>query len=391
MGEIGLRAYRFSISWSRIFPTGVERAPCEAGLAFYERLVDGLLEAGIEPWVTLYHWDLPQGLENAGGWPERDTVHAYVRYVDAVTKRLGDRVHRWITQNEPWSASMLGYQSGLHAPGKTRWPLALAAAHHLLLAHGLAVSVIRGNARASAIGISLNLIPAYPISGSDEDHAAAVHFDGHVNRWFLDPLYGRGYPADIVQAYARRHFIPASGVPEVRPGDMETIAAPFDFLGVNYFTRALVKTGGSAMNLRRDVGAPVDQPVTDNGWEISPRALTDLLKRLGREYPGIPFYITENGAAYHSDLDGDGRIADLNRVAFLYEHLQACWRAIQAGVPVRGYFVWSLFDHFEWTQGYSQQFGIVHVDRDTQERTLKDSALWYRLVIRGNTLMNSRK
>jgi len=389
MSDLGLRAYRLSVSWSRVFPTGTERVPSEAGLAFYERLVEGLLEEGIEPWVTLYHWDLPLALENAGGWPARETVDAYLRFVDVVSRRLGDRVSRWITLNEPWTVSMVGYQAGRHAPGRTSWPAALGAAHHLLLAHGRAVPIVRSNSPAGAVGIAVNVMPAYPASSSPEDRAAAVHFDGHVNRWFLDPLYGRGYPEDMIEDYARQGFLPASGLREIRPGDMEAIATPCDFLGINYFTRAVVGDEGTAHSARSD--GPKSLERTDNGWEVAPRALSGMLQRLWREYPGIPFYITANGAAYQAGIDEHGRISDAQRVAFLYAHLHACWEAIQAGVPVRGYFVWSLLDQFEWNDGYTQQFGLVHVDRATQERRPKDSALWYRLVIRGNALMSHRK
>jgi beta-glucosidase len=390
MSDLGLQAYRFSVSWSRVFPKGTEREPLEAGLAFYERLVERLLEVGIEPWVTLYHWDLPLGLENAGGWPVRETVDAYLRFVDVVSRRLGDRVSRWITVNEPWTVSMMGYQTGRHAPGRTSWPAALAASHHVLLAHGRAVSILRANSPDAAVGIALNVMPAYPASSSLEDRAAAVQFDGYVNRWFLDPLYGRGYPEDMIQDYVRQGYIPASGLREMRPGDLEAIATPCDFLGVNYFTRAVIGDKGSDRSASPSDG-PKTLESTDNGWEIAPKAMSGVLQRLWREYPGIPFYITANGAAFNAVRDVHGRVPDARRVAFLYAHLHACWEAIQAGVPVRGYFVWSLLDQFEWHEGYSQRFGLVHVDQETQERRLKDSALWYRLVIRGNALMSHRK
>ena len=363
----------------------------EVGLAHYERLVDGLLEAGIEPWITLYHWDLPQGLEDAGGWPARGTVSAFLRYVDTVARRLGDRVHRWITVHDPWAVSMLGYQRGEHAPGRTSWPSALGAAHHLLLAHGKAVQCIRSRAADSAVGISLGLIPTYAGSDREEDQAAAVAFDGQVNRWFLDPLFGRDYPADVVSAFAGRGFLRGPHLSEIRPGDLQTISTPFDFLGVNYRSRAVVLADEGRGNAPKVARVARGDQTTDGGLEVAPTALTHLLKRIGREYSGLPLYITEVGAAFHDAPSDEGRIEDAQRLAYLYDHLRACWNAAQGGAPLRGVFVRSLFDQFEWNEGYSQQYGIVHVDRSTQERTLKDSALWLRLVMRGNALQSRRK
>ncbi len=377
--SLGVSAYRFSIAWPRIIPAG--RGLVEArGLDFYDRLVDELLRAGITPWATLYHWDLPQPLEDAGGWPVRATAEAFVPYVDAVTRRLGDRVKRWITHNEPWCASILGYRTGHHAPGRQEPAAALAAAHHLLLSHGMAVPVVRANVPGGKVGITLNLNPATPASDSPQDRDAARRFDGDFNRWFLDPVHGRGYPADVVADHA------AAGVDAlaaVRDGDLATIAVPTDFLGVNYYTRAITR-GPEEGNLPRAVPEPGPEARTDIGWEVHPESFRALLVRLAREYPTGPVFITENGAATHDAPGRDGRIADARRVAYLEAHLAAIAAAQAEGAPVAGYFVWSLLDNFEWAYGYAQRFGIVWVDYATQARIPKDSARWYRGVVTRN-------
>ncbi len=376
MRALGVGAYRFSIAWPRVLPAG--RGAVEPrGLDFYDRLVDALLAAGITPWATLYHWDLPQPLEDAGGWPVRGTAEAFVPYVDAVTGRLGDRVKRWITHNEPWCASTLGYLTGEHAPGRRDATAALAAAHHLLLSHGLAVPVIRANSAGAQVGITLNLTPATPASPSALDREAARRFDGSFNRWFLDPVFGRGYPADVVADHA------AAGVEAlaaVRPGDLERIAVPTDFLGVNYYTRHLAR-GPEEGNEPRAVPEPGPEARTDIGWEVHPDSLRSLLVRLSTEYPPTPLYLTENGAATHDAPGPDGRVRDERRVRYLAGHLEAVAAARAEGAPVEGYFAWSLLDNFEWAYGYSQRFGLVWVDYDSQVRIPKDSAWWYRDVI----------
>ncbi len=388
MRSLGVRAYRFSIAWPRIFPTGLEKTPNAAGLAFYERLVDALLAADIAPWVTLYHWDLPQGLQDRGGWASRDTVDAFVRFAEAVATRLGGRVRRFITHNEPWCAAMLGHATGEHAPGHTDWPEALAAAHHLLLSHGRAVPVIRACVPGARVGITLNLTPAFPASPSEADHDAARHFDGFFNRWFLDPLYGRGYPADMVADYTRLGRLPAGGPPWLRRGDLEAIAAATDFLGVNFYTRAVLRsdTVSEAANLPRTIPDPPPERCTDIGWEVWPDALHAVLQRLTVAYPVTDLVLTENGASYATAPGSDGQVRDEQRVHYLRAHLLACHRAIKDGVPLSGYFAWSLLDNFEWAWGYTQRFGLVWVDFDTQRRLPKASARWFAEVVRTGAL-----
>jgi len=385
MKWLGLGAYRFSVAWPRIFPTGRWHAN-PAGLDFYDRLTDGLLEAGIEPFVTLYHWDLPQPLEDAGGWAERSTIDAFVEYVDVVTDLLGDRVRRFVTHNEPWCISVLGYAEGLHAPGRRDWPAALAAAHHLLLSHGLATAVIRGNAPDAEVGITLNLVPAEPASPSAADREACRAFDGAFNRWFLDPLYGRGYPEDVIADLVGAGRLPSLQLPFVAPGDLEAIAAPTDFLGVNYYSRAVVRSDriAEADNAPRLVH--VSEERTDIGWEVYPDGLRQLLLRVHRDYASAAIYITENGAAYDTAPDERGLVHDIERQRFLHAHLAAALEACRAGVPLGGYFVWSLLDNYEWQEGYRKRFGIVWVDFATQERVLKQSATQYRDIVVANAL-----
>ncbi|HEX5029169.1 MAG TPA: GH1 family beta-glucosidase [Gaiellaceae bacterium] len=368
--ELGISAYRFSISWPRIVPDGRGRVN-PAGLDFYERIVDELLANDIEPYVTLYHWDLPQALEDAGGWPARDTVEAFTEYVEAVAARLGDRVSNWITQNEPWVVSWLGYGLGIHAPGRRSPADALAAAHHVLLGHGRAAEVLRREAPRARVGVTVDLYPVYPETDSDADSHAARLLDGSRNRWFLEPVLGLGYPADMLEHY--RAILPA-----IEEGDLDTIGAPLDFLGVNYYSRAVVRAG-------TDPGAPVQLDVpgverTQMGWEVYPEGLKDLLVRMQRDYELPDVYITENGAAY-PDTRTNGSVADPSRISYLERHLGALRDAISEGVPVRGYFLWSLLDNFEWAFGFSRRFGIVYVDFDTLERVPKDSFLWYRDLI----------
>jgi beta-glucosidase len=368
MRELGIDAFRFSIAWPRILPDGRGRVN-QAGLDFYDRLVDELLANDIQPFPTLYHWDLPQVLEDAGGWPERATAEAFVEYVEVVASRLGDRISSWITHNEPWVAAWLGYALGVHAPGRTSTQDALSAAHHLLLSHGWATEVLRRESPGSEVGIALALTHTYPATDSEGDRAAAWWADGSFNRWYLDPLYGRGYPVDLVE-----HFAPEG--PPVQDGDLEAIAAPTDFLGANYYFRQLVSEdpGGERPILVRDP----DWSFTAMGWEVYPDGLHDLLTRLRDDYAPPGIYIFENGAAY-DDLRGhDGDVVDPERQAFFDEHLAAVGRAIEDGVPVRGYFAWSLLDNFEWAEGYSKRFGIVYVDYPTLERVPKGSFYWYR-------------
>jgi beta-glucosidase len=368
MEELGLDALRFSIAWPRILPEGRGRVN-QAGLDFYDRLVDELLEHGVQPFPTLYHWDLPQPLEDAGGWPARATAEAFVEYVEAVADRLSDRVSQWITHNEPWVAAWLGYGSGEHAPGRTSPADALAAAHHLLLSHGWAADVLRRTSPGAEVGITLNLVPAYPASDSEGDRRAAQHTDGFFNRWFLDPLFSSQYPADMLE-----YFAPDG--PPVVDGDLEAIATPLDFLGVNYYSRLLLREnpdGGRPLVVRDP-----ESSYTDMQWEIYPEGLFDLLVRVRDDYDPPPISITENGAAFADHRDHDGEVNDPERLAYVADHLAALGRAIEAGVPARGYFLWSLLDNFEWAHGYSKRFGIVFVDYPTLERVPKASFRWYR-------------
>jgi beta-glucosidase len=371
-----LHAYRFSVAWPRVLPNG-RGAVNERGLDFYERLVDALLAANITPYVTLYHWDLPQVLEDAGGWPQRDTALAFVEYADVVSRRLGDRVRHWITHNEPWCTAMHGHVNGEHAPGHRDWLLGLSAAHHTLLSHGLAVPALRANSKDAEVGITLNLTHCESASAGALDIDACRAMDGTYNRWFLDPVFGRGYPQDVVADHVRRGALTSPELPFVRPGDLEAIAVASDFLGVNYYTRDTV----AADLTGRPRSVPPRQVCTDIGWEVYAPGLGRLLDRLHREYAPSRIYVTENGAAYHTAPDADGRVRDVARQRYLHEHLSAALEARTRGVPVAGYFVWSLLDNYEWAQGYTQRFGIVWVDFATQERILKDSAHWYREAI----------
>lgn len=387
MSWLGVRAYRMSIAWPRIMPTG-RGEPNEAGLDFYEKLVDGLLAAGIEPFVTLNHWDIPQALQEAGGWPERSTVDAFIEYTEAVTKRLGDRVRAWATHNEPWCIAVQGYEEAGHAPGRHDHAEALRTAHHLLLSHGLATGVIRRNAAESEIGIVLNLAPGWPLTDSRADKEAVRIHDGLFNRWYLDPVFRGAYPADTIADRVELGHLESAELPFVEDGDMESINAPVDYLGVNYYGRSVVKAGRSG---RPEGVCPVPpEELTDMGWEIFPEGLTHLLARLAREYDPPAIYITESGAAFPDIVDASGRIHDPRRVDFLRGHMAAAADAISKGVPLRGYFVWSLMDNFEWQHGYTMRFGLFRVDYDTLKRTAKESAHWYRDVIAADAVDGER-
>ncbi|MGZ8716132.1 MAG: GH1 family beta-glucosidase [Gaiellaceae bacterium] len=371
MRELGLDAFRFSVSWVRVVPDG--RGPVnEAGLDFYDRLVDELLANGIKPFVTLFHWDTPQALEDNGGWTERATAELYVDYVDAVAARLGDRVDTWITHNEPWVVSWIGHAWGAHAPGRTSESDAIAAAHHLLLSHGWAVDALRRAAPNAEVGLSLNLAHVDAASDAPDDLAAAREVDGHENRWFLDPVFRGAYPEDMLERFA-------ATPPPVRDGDLKAISVPIDFLGVNSYFRRLVRAGENGEGPQM-VHVPAAQ-YTDTGWEVYPEGLHKLLVRVANDYQPSVIYITESGAAFGDVRGHDGRIHDLERQAYIASHIDAVGRAVEEGVPVCGYFVWSLLDNFEWALGYSKRFGIVYVDYPTLERIPKDSFDWYRTFI----------
>ncbi|MFR9776775.1 GH1 family beta-glucosidase [Micromonospora sp. MS34] len=388
MADLGLAAYRFSIAWPRIRPDGT--GPVNPrGLDFYDRLVDTLLGRGIDPFVTLYHWDLPQALEDQGGWTARETAEHFADYAVAVYRRLGDRVRTWTTLNEPWCSAYLGYGNGVHAPGRRDAGAAFRAVHHLLLGHGLASRALRA-AGAEVLGITLNLGDVQPADGDSAADAAAVRLvDGLQNRIFLDPLTGAGYPDDVL-AHVRRTVEPDF----IRDGDEKVIAAPIDLLGINYYSPTYVagRTDGAGSSAYPGTAGSVEflppvGPLTDMGWMIEPAGLTRLLERVAADYPGLPMVITENGGAFPDGVpDAGDRVADTDRVGYLDGHLRAAHEAISRGVDLRGYLVWSLLDNFEWAEGYRKRFGIVHVDYLTQRRTPKESARWYQEVIARNGL-----
>ncbi len=377
---LGVGAYRLSIAWPRVRPTGAGPVN-DTGLDFYDALVDRLMGAGIRPFVTLDHWDLPQALQEQGGWTSRDTVSRFVEFADAVSRRLGDRVGHWVTHNEPWCIAHLGYERGEHAPGLRVPADALRVAHHLLLSHGRAVEVLRRNSPRAEIGIVNLLVPVHRASDSDPDRDAARQLDGTFNRWYLDPLYGRGYPADVVADRVRLGHLTSPELPFVRPDDLDAIATPTDFLGVNYYSRNVVKAGPAGEPVVVRV-APEDR-LTAMGWEVYPDGMHEILVRVHREYAPAQIYLTENGAAYDDVSGPDGRFADTRRVDYLRSHTAAAARAIAGGVPLRGYFAWSFMDNFEWGQGLSKRFGLFHVDYATQRRTSRKSAYWYRDLITG--------
>ncbi len=384
IAELGLDAYRFSVSWPRVQPHG--KGPLNPdGVAFYDGLVDALMERGVAPVLTLYHWDLPQELEDAGGWPVRETAERFAEYAASLGEVLGDRVHTWTTLNEPWVSAFIGYAEGRHAPGRTEPAAALAAAHHLNLGHGLAGRALRSVvADAAQLSVTLNL---HVVRGADGGESDAVRrLDALGNRIFLGPMLGYGYPADL-----REDTAAITDWSFVLDGDEQTIAVPLDVLGVNYYTYMLVRsrTGEPAGETASPwVGCadlelpPTPPPHTQMGWAVDPTGLEELLSRLHTDHPGLPLMITENGAAYPDPADAEGRFRDTDRIAYLDGHVDAVRRAVAAGVDVRGYFAWSLLDNFEWSLGYSKRFGIVHVDYETQRRTPKASARFYSEVIR---------
>ncbi|HEY7354983.1 MAG TPA: GH1 family beta-glucosidase [Ktedonobacterales bacterium] len=372
MKELGLKAYRFSIAWPRILPTGRGQIN-QAGLDFYDRLVDGLLAAGIAPYVTLYHWDLPQALQDQGGWQNRDTCNAFADYAQIVAERLGDRVHHWITHNEPLVVAFFGHYMGFHPPAVTDPAAASQVAHHLLLSHGMAVPVLR--AAGGQVGITLVLQPVYPASSSEADLAVARREEAIWQKWFMDPLFKGAYPLDDMALAG----LPA---PNVQAGDMELISQPMDFLGVNYYTRNIARGAASSDGIQEEAEH------STMGWEVYPDGLRVLLELVQQKYAPKAIYITENGAAFEDTLRADGTVEDEARQRYLQRHFAAAHQAMQAGVPLRGYFVWSLMDNYEWTFGYSQRFGIIYTNYATQERHIKQSGYFYQDVIARNGVAN---
>jgi beta-glucosidase len=377
MAELGVKAYRFSIAWPRIFPDGGTDLN-RAGLDYYERLVDALLQRGIAPCPTLYHWDLPQALQERGGWTNRDVVDRFAHYAETMFRALGDRVRLWMTHNEPWVASFLGHFEGKHAPGMTDLQAALRAAHHILLSHGDAVHAFRTTRGHGAIGIVLDLHPIRAVSDSEADRRAARAADGYRNRWFLDPVLRGRYPDDLGPTWDRF----GAGVDFVEAGDLERISAPIDFLGVNYYFPERIRAARAGLGWSVAEREPAT-PTTAMGWEVDPSGLAALLLRLRDDYGPMPVYVTENGASFADELTA-GAVHDPERIDYLRRHFGAAHDALVAGVDLRGYFVWSLLDNFEWSFGYSQRFGIVYVDYGTLERIPKDSYHFYREVIATN-------
>ncbi len=375
MAELGANAYRFSIAWPRILPNGTGEVN-QKGVDFYKRLLDSLEQRNITPYATLYHWDLPQVLSDRGGWTQRYIVDAFAEYADVISRALGDRVKHWMTINEPWVSSFIGYGIGEHAPGLKDWESYLRAGHYLLLAHGKAVRVLRANGDADTkIGLANAMTWSSPASERPEDVAAAARHHSFFNRWFLDPLLKGEYPQDVFEAVGGK-LVP------IEPGDMEIIVAPIDFIGVNYYTRGIIADdpavpGIGARQLRNE-GAEY----TAMDWEVYPEGLHQLLMKLTEDY-GLPMYITENGAAFADEVT-DGQVHDPRRTVYYQSHLTACQRAIVGGAPLKGYFAWSLMDNFEWGWGYTRRFGLVYVDYATQQRILKDSAKWYAQAAKAN-------
>lgn len=393
MSWLGVSAYRFSLSWPRVLPEGGKRVETR-GLDFYDQLVDGLLARGIEPVATLYHWDLPQLVEDAGGWPERDTAYRFADFAAAAGERLGDRVTSWITLNEPWCSAFLGYASGVHAPGRQEPDAALRAAHHLMLGHGLATQALRATGHPAEVGATVNLYPIHAATDHPKDVDAARRLDGMQNRIFLDPMLAGRYPADVLDDLSSR----GHDLSHMQDGDLTVMAAPMDHLGVNYY---------SSFNVRAGVqGKPVAQnrpgqpwvgcddiefvsrglPLTQMDWDVDPDGLRQMLVRLDTEYDCPPILITENGAAYLDDPDDNGVVHDKERTEYIETHLAAVRAAIAEGVPVKGYFLWSLLDNLEWAWGYTRRFGVVRVDFDSQVRTPKASAHRYKEIVAANGL-----
>jgi beta-glucosidase len=399
LAELGVSHYRFSVAWPRVQPTGKGRAN-QPGLDFYRRLVDGLRDRGIAPTVTLYHWDLPQPLEDAGGWAVRETAHRFGEYAAIVAESLGSDVALWITLNEPWCSSWLGYASGRHAPGRRDIAAAAVATHHLLLAHGQGMAALRSVLSDAAVGITLNLAPVWPATAHPADVDAARKVDGNLNRLFAQPVLAGSYPQDMLD-----HYTPRAPQLADAAADLGVIAAPVDFLGVNfYFPQVVAASGREAEAAAAGYCVPPreDDPVyadlgavsvhrpgyerTLMGWEIDPAALTRLLVGLRSTYRPVPIYVTENGAAFADYVGPDGAVHDVERISYLDGHVRAVVEARNAGVDVRGYFVWSLLDNFEWAHGYQKRFGLVWVDYPTGTRLPKDSFAWYRALARSGSL-----
>jgi beta-glucosidase len=380
LAGLGIGAYRFSTAWTRVIPDGDGQVN-QAGLDFYQRLISGLRARDVEPCLTLYHWDLPQALQDRGGWTSRATIDAFARYARIMAEAFGDQVGRWITQNEPWVSSFLGHRDGVFAPGMTGWETALLAGHNLLVSHGRATTAMREVASDLVVGIAIDCRPSHP--ADEESVDANRYFDGFRNRWFFDPVFGKGYPGDMVEAYEARGHLPSGLGGLVRDGDLDEIAVPIDFVGVNYYTTVTIAAHREESDEPEgEVGPGAPGGFTEMGWRVDPAGLTEFLQRVSEEYGPTSILVTENGASYGDGPGPDGRIRDDRRIDYLSSHIDATLAARQSGVPVDGYFVWSFLDNLEWTEGFSQRFGLVWVDEETRLRIPKDSYDWYRQRIR---------
>lgn len=378
LSQLGIPNYRFSVSWSRIFP---QRGECnEQGIAFYRSLLNECRKYGINPLMTIYHWDLPQWLQDEGGWVNRLSIDCFLEYARVLFENFGEDVPMWNTLNEPWCAAILGYGVGVHAPGHTDWREAMIAAHHMLVAHGLTIRLYRELGLSGQIGITLNL-DSNDSATEEADQEARSRHDGYLNRWFLDPLFKGDYPEDMKAWYRPR----IGDFDFIQTGDMDIIGEPGDFLGINYYTRAIIREGNSHSLLQTDQVMPEGCEYTAMGWEVHPESLYKLLCRIHNDYTDLPLYITENGAT-QDDLLVDGEVEDPARISYIKCHLEQSLRFIQGGARLQGYYLWSFLDNFEWAFGYEKRFGIVHIDFETQARTPKQSAYWYRDFIKTGSL-----
>ena len=375
MKWMGVKAYRFSVAWPRVIPDGVGRVN-EMGLDFYDRLIDSLLEREIAPWLTMYHWDLPEALQLRGGWNNREIVEWFGEYSEVLTSRFGDRVKNWMTLNEPFCSAWLGHLYGDMAPGIKDLQTALNVSHNLLMSHGLACQVIRSNVSEANVGIVINVTPAVPATDSQEDGNAAQLADGFDNRWFLDPVFGRTYPADVIDALGAS--------PEIHSGDMKLIAQDLDFLGVNFYSRQTVAADQNSKPLPIRSVNRENVKRTAMNWEVHPQAFEEILLRISKEYSPKAIYITENGSAWNDEVI-NGEIIDDERIDYLVRHLDAMRSARDRGAPILGYFAWSFLDNFEWAYGYEKRFGLIYVDYKTQKRTPKKSAFFYRQLLLNGT------
>jgi len=384
MKELGIKTYRFSISWPRIFPKGVGK-PNKKGLNFYKKLIKTLLDANIKPAVTLNHWDLPQALQDKGGWANRELTKYFEDYAKYMFKEFGDTVKMWITHNEPWMITNLGYVSGSHAPGIKDFKKAVQVAHNLLLSHGRVVKAYRQMELDGQIGIALNIRPTYPASKSMKDRIAAQKKDLFRNKWFLDPILKGNYQSMLLDFFQRKY-----GVPNIEKWDLETISTPIDFLGINYYSRDLVKSDENSNELNLRCVKKKNAEYTEMDWEVYPQGLYDVLMMINKDYGNIPIYITENGAAFNDKLTKDNKIHDKRRINYLREHFKKAHEAIKDGVPLKGYYIWSQIDNFEWTTN-SKRYGLIYHDFQTFKRTWKDSAYFYKEVIKNNGVIEKTK